>query len=304
MNEKLTIESVLSDQGAMFGFSENENVKNLELAQLSQSVRVEGKHGRVLLSRPVQSWNVIAYILELMEKNNVNYKVDNIFVQKRNSFPMLNDEEKALGYNRTQCPINRWLFDKVLSSIQIPGILGSNGLTNAKIGFGFSDEGIEIAFGMNVHVCQNFSILGGCILRTFKMMGKEALSWEAIEIQFRNWIENIDQLMKVETEIMLDMMGTTIQDDKIIDRVVGSLYQKAIDQAYISKQIAPFDTAGMSNFTQNILRNQAGPIRNVWDLYNYGTAVMKPGMVDIADLHASSSLFAEYLLNEFEVRKN
>jgi hypothetical protein len=120
--------------------------------------------------------------------------------------------------------------------------------------------------------------------------------------------------MKVEMELMNRMIETEIKDPAIIDRVIGGLYKRAIDQAYGSKALAPFDTAGMSNFTQNVLKASGGvrdhefnrpvDLRNVWDLYNYGTAVMKPGMVDIAEIQTSSHLFADYLFDEFEILKN
>ena len=151
-------------------------------------------------------------------------------------------------------------------------------------------------------------------MSTFKRGGQEGYSWQSIEIMAKDWIINLDQKMKVEMELMTRMIETEIKDPAVIDRVVGGLYKRAIDQAYGSKQLAPFDTAGMSNFTQNIIK-ASGPvrdhvfnadtdIRNVWDLYNYGTAVMKPGMVDIAEIQTSSALFADYLFDEFEILKN
>ena len=151
-------------------------------------------------------------------------------------------------------------------------------------------------------------------MRTFAQDGHEGLSWQSIEISLEKWINTLEQKMKVETDLMNRMIETKIVELAVINRVIGGLYAKAIDQAYGSKRTAPFDTAGMSNFVQNIIKS-SGPvkdhafnadvaIKDVWDLYNYGTQVMKPGMVDLADIQNSSHLYADYLFDEFEILKN
>lgn len=297
----------------IFGFEPDQNVKEVTINQLRQSIRVEGKHGRVIPTRPVQSWDVLLYIIGLMTEQQVNHQMEHIFVQKRNSFPMINDvDKKELGYSRENCPINKWMFDKIACSFIVPNV--GNDLVNARIGMSFNDEGIQIAFGMNVKVCSNFAIMGGQIMSTFKRGSNESLSWQSIEITLKDWIRTLDQKMKIEMDLMQKMISTPIEDPAIIDRVIGGLYKRAIDQAYGSKALAPFDTGGMSQFTQNVLKANRGigdhdfnadmAINNVWDLYNYGTNVMKPGMVDISEIQTSSFLFADHLFNEFEIVRN
>lgn len=293
----------------MFGFVQDQTVGDISLAQLERSIRVEGKHGRALQTRPVQSWNIIGYILSLLVQSGVNHTMEHIYVQKRNSFPMINDQDKKLGYSREMCPINKWLFDKIAVSFLIPNI--GNDLVGGRIGMSFNEDGIQIAFGMNVKVCSNFAIMGGEIMSTFKRGLIEPYSWQSMEIQLKDWVSNLDQKMKVEMDLMMRMIEREIKDPSVIDRVIGGLYKRAIDQAYGTKAIAPFDTYGMSNLVQNILKrnpsvrdhtfNADADIRNVWDLYNYGTQIMKPGMVDIADIQNSSFLYADYLFDEFEI---
>jgi len=296
----------------VFGFIPDESVKEVTIHQLEQSIRVEGKHGRVLQTRPVQSWNVLTYIIGLLSQANMNHIMEHIYVQRRNSFPMINDADKKIGYSREICPINKWLFDKIACSFIIPNI--GNDLASGRIGMTFSDEGIQVAFGLNVKVCSNFAIMGGQIMSTFRRGTNDGLSWQSIEIQMKDWTKNLDQKMKLEMDLMNIMVARKINDPAIIDRIVGGLYKRAIDQAYGSKTPAPFDTYGMSNFTQNILKanngiidhafDQSYGIRNVWDLYNYGTQVMKPGMVDIAEIQNTSYLFADHLFNEFDLVRN
>lgn len=296
----------------MFGFVPDENAKEISISQLEQSIRVDGKHGRLLQTRPIQSWSIMSYILGLLTDAGVNHTMEHVYIQKRSSFPMINDQDKKLGYNRENCPINKWLFDKVVASFLIPSI--GDDLVGGRIGMSFSDVGIQIAFGMDVHVCSNFAIMGGQLMSTFRRGSNESLSWQSMEIQMKDWVNNLDQKMKVEMDLMTKMIETEIHEPAVIDRVIGGLYKRAIDQAYGSKALAPFDTYGMSNFTQNILKANKGVkdhefdanigIKNVWDLYNYGTQIMKPGIVDISDIQNSSFLFADHLFNEFEIIRN
>jgi hypothetical protein len=309
MTKEEIVTSASEEEIEMFGFVQDQTVGDISLAQLEKSIRVEGKHGRALQTRPVQSWNIISYILSLLVQSGVNHTMEHIYVQKRNSFPMINDQDKKLGYSREICPINKWLFDKLAVSFLIPNI--GNDLVGGRIGMSFNEDGIQIAFGMNVKVCSNFAIMGGEIMSTFKRGLVEPYSWQSMEIQLKDWVTNLDQKMNVEMDLMMRMIEREIKDPSVIDRVIGGLYKRAIDQAYGTKAIAPFDTYGMSNLVQNILKrnpsvrdhtfNADADIRNVWDLYNYGTQIMKPGMVDIADIQNSSFLYADYLFDEFEI---
>ena len=292
-----------NQQQQFFGFDKDENVKNILLRDLAKTVRVEGKFGRMLQTRPVQSWTLISTVMSFLEKEEINHHVKNIYVQKKSSYPRINDSDKVLGYNRENCPLQKWEFDKIMTAIDIPNL--GNDLATGSIAISFDDRGMTLAFGMNVHVCSNFSILGGNVMRTFKQGGREAMSWESMRAILAEWIRERQQIIGVEMEIMKRMMDRKIQDETVISRVVGDLYQKAIDQAYFSKQFAPFDTHGMSQFVQEMFkqRKQQDTIGSVWDLYNWGTEILKPGKVDTSDIIESSKTYADYLCLEFGIER-
>jgi hypothetical protein len=287
----------------MFGFDKDDNVKTIPLHNLAKSVRVEGKSGRTLQTRPVQSWSLIATIIAMLSEHNINYHEDPIYISKKNSFPRINDEDKSLGYNREVCPINKWEFDKVIGSVTLPNL--GNDLANGKIAFSFYDKGITLALGTNVHVCSNFSILGGSLIRTFTEHGRPGYSWESIEAMLEKWFRNIDQKIHIETTIMQRMMQREISNEAVIDNVIGDLYKRAIKQAYFKGNDAPFDTHGMSYFVQEVIKQkkEEEKVGNVWDLYNWGTAIMKPGTIDLASIVESSKMFADYLCLEFGIER-
>jgi hypothetical protein len=39
-------------------------------------------------------------------------------------------------------------------------------------------------------------------------------------------------------------------------------------------------------------------INDVWDLYNWGTNIMKPGTIDLADINNCSDMFCTYVLED------
>ena len=280
---------------SMFGFQEDESVKPITLSELKQSIRVEGRYGKIIASRPIQSWELMELVMYLMEEYNLNYTQDIIYVQKKNSHIMINEEEKALGYTKESCPINRWLFDKLLTKWTIPYI--NEGLDRVGIAMGFNDDGIELAFGMGIDLCANFNIMGGNILRTYSYNGVPASTFDYIKLKLKEWFSNFEQMVRVETSIMNAMKEFLIGNPSIIKQVIGELYLKAINQAYGSKEVAPFDTHGVSTMVQNyISQRKPTVINNAWDLYNWGTNIMKPGMVDLADINNCSDMFCTFVL--------
>lgn len=282
---------------SMFGFTDDESVRPITLDELKQSIRVSGKFGKVLASRPIQSWELMALIMQLMEEYQLNYTQDIIYVQRKNSHIMINEEEKNMGFTKEACPIHRWLFDKLLTKWTIPFV--SDSLDKVGIAMGFNDDGIELAFGIDINICSNFNIMGGNIMRTYTYGGTPAATFDYIKLKLADWFANFQQMVHVETSIMNAMKEFTIGNPSIIKQVIGELYVKAINHAYGSKVIAPFDTHGISMMVQSYI-SQRNPtvISNAWDLYNWGTNIMKPGTVDLADINNCSEMFAKFVLED------
>jgi hypothetical protein len=268
---------------------------------LCRSIRQEGKFGKTLDTKPVQVWSLIRNIQGMIEQGEKNYQMEDLYIQKRSSAAYLNDEDRNAGFSKFNAPINRWKFDKVIGAINLPNI--SSPGVNAKIAVTLNDLGLMIAFGMNVHVCNNFSVLGGTVLRTFTYNGQPGLSWELVEHRLRGWINSLQQLFSVQSEIMNGMINTPVRDERTIQKIVGILYQKAIEQAYFRGDPTPFDTHGLSQFVQEMIkqRKEEEKLGNVWDLYNWGTSIMKPGIIDIGDIANVSNLYADFLLQEFKI---
>jgi len=287
-----------------------DKTQKIELDLYSQSGRIEGKYGKVLETKPIQIWHLITMLLSMAEENNLNAELSSIFVNQRDAHATLSDSDKDRGYTQKVAPINRWTFEKAISLIDIPNI--GDDLANARLGLTLNKNGLSIAFGMNVYACTNFNVLGGTILRAYSHRGEPAIPWELIQHRLTKWMSNLTQLWTVQTEWMKKMQEHHIPaDTPIIEEIFGDLYLRAIHNAYPKQtsppegmnysDITPFDTNELSKFAQESLRNRKKDVNNVWDLYNWGTSIMKPNMADIGEITNNSNDWANYLVENFEL---
>jgi len=249
-------------------------------------------------------------ILAMIEDSGFNYDEKPIYVQNNSSKAYLTDEDKAAGFNQKVAPINRWRFDKIISTIQLPAIVedseeGVGNARNAAIGLTLNKEGLTVAFGMNVWACKNFNVMGGTILRSYTAGGREATPWELMEHKLKTWIGDLDQIWTVQNEIMHIMKNREIpNNDGIVEELIGNLYLGAIKQAYFRGPEVPFNTHELSDFVQETLKQKKEQdiLSNIWDLYNWGTSIMRPGRVDIGEISNNSNMWSDYLIGEFDLQ--
>ena len=301
--ETLPVSEELTEM-PMFGFDKDEKAKALPIKLLARSIRVEDTLGRTYRTRPIQAWTLLAHIVGLLKDMQIAYVPKPIMVRKDSSGVALNDVDRNDNkFDKTNCPVNRWMFNELITKIDIPHIGGD--LTNGSIAVCYTKRGISTALGLNVNVCDNMSILGGQQMRTYKYDGNAGLDWETMKIHLRDWLSNLDQKLAVEVEIMERMMGREINNEIAVDQVVGKLYQNAVAWRYAKGPAAPFDISGMSSFVQNIQRSRSREeLNNVWDLYNWGTNVMKPEMETLEHLTEASRLYADFLCEEFAIERD
>lgn len=288
-----------------YEFSKENKVQTIPFTALASSIRRDpGLVG--IRSVPTQFWTMYSIITSMLSENNVNFTEGEFHVQQNSSKAYLTDIEKADGFDSKYAPIDRWRHDKVINLIQIPGISDGTGMDirNAAIGLTINKEGLSIAFGMNVHECSNFNVLGGTILRTYSYDNGRAgeTPWELLMHKLGKWIKGLNQIWNVQNEIMENMKALQLpQHEAVVEEIIGDLYIRAIKQAYFKGGVTPFDTHELSNFTKEMLQARRAEERlaNVWDIYSWGTSIMKPGIVDIGEIANNSNLWADYLMDRF-----
>jgi len=275
---------------------------------LSRSIRHEGKYGKMLDTKPIQVWAMLDLIAGILNNHGVNFTPDPIHVQRRASGTYLSDEDRNNGYTKALAPIEKWKFDKAINLIQLPNIYegdneGVGFARNATIGVTLNELGLSVAFGMNVHECVNFNVYGGTILRTYSYGGKQGMQWDLMKIKLNDWIGKLDQIWKIHNNIANSFQKAELPSEHVIEEVVGELYINALKAAYYQGPETPFNTHELSEFVQRVIkqRKDEEQIGNVWDLYNWGTNIMKPGSMDIGEIANNSNLWADHLAGYFNI---
>lgn len=288
------------------------SVQEISFDDLQRTIRREsGLAG--IRSIPAQYWKLYGLILSMLADSEVNYTEKPIWVQQNSSKAYLTDDEKAEGHTSKNAPINRWRFDKILSIIQIPGLCVNNVIDsdsldvnarNAAIGITLNKEGLSVAFGMNVWACSNFNVMGGTVMHSYGSRNRDAMPWDVMKHRLQDWIGQHNQIWTVQNEIMTAMQEMIIPDNStIIDELVGNLYEGAIKQAYFKGNAVPFNTNELSNFVQESInkRSKEEQLTNIWDVYNWGTEIMKPGRFDIGEIADNSNMWSDYLIDRFKL---
>lgn len=292
----------------VFSFEGKKGTDAVEISHdlLSKSInRQPGLAG--IRNVPKQYWTALMLIYGILDQQEINYTKGKIFVQNNSSKAYLTDTEKESGFDQKNAPINRWRFDKAISKISLPNIVSDptndQKARNAALGIVLNKEGLSVAFGMNVWVCRNFNVMGGTLINSYGN-GREGLPWDVMFERIKNWVGQLDQIWKVQNEIKADMEAYVLSNnDQAIDKVIGSLYVDAIKQAYFKGKDVPFNTYELSEFVQQAIHqgmNEA-EMTNVWDLYNWGTSIMKPGKYDLGEITENSNTWANYLIDYFNL---
>ncbi len=166
MNEEITAasseEQEANPKGPQTYKFGSEKTQTISKDLLSNSIRHEGKYGKILDTKPIQVWAMLDLITGILNSNDINFTEDPIHVQRKASGTYLNDMDRNKGYTKSVAPIEKWKFDKVINLIQLPNIFEGNDkdigfARNATIGVTLNDKGLSVAFGMNVHECTNFN---------------------------------------------------------------------------------------------------------------------------------------------------
>lgn len=272
----------------VFVFPKAAKVATIELETLKQSsmIRSAGSNNPGI-SRPLQSWELIERVQEMIELNKRPYDQKDIWVELRASNRILTQQEMANGLNETNTPIDKWMFDHVLTKIDIVPNKPVDGLSPS-VAISFNQRGIQITWGMHVFVCQNLCIYGENQISTY---GPQKMPFTKQLNVLNDWINNIDHKFKEDQEVMKKMQDISV-DQTWIKETVGDLYIKAINRAYKKGLPAPVNTSTLSTLVQKM---NTEDISSIWDFYNAGTAIIKPENVVLDDVLDTTIAWGMYL---------
>ena len=282
-------------------FEENK-VELLNLNELRETMdeldigskRTNGIAHHVLLSR----------VLQLVNENGLKCELEPIYatdnrgrVQGVNKYPMM---EKSYGENAIQAYILR----RILSRVVIHDM--DDAISNTAIAISYHQDGIEIAMGPNIKVCQNMSIFGqGNHIRSYgadKMPDVEKM----MEV-LSDWLTHYKE-RRLHDQKVLEVMNQTILSTRQVSEMIGNLTLRRVGRDELNiKKDAPLNQGNISKFTFSYLEklkelrdsdNEEKDL-SLYDIYNIGTGLMKPDNHDFPTLLYNNASFGGYIMKSF-----
>lgn len=165
----------------------------------------------------------------------------------------------------------------------------------------FTQDGIAVAGGANVHVCDNLCIFGASeMIRTGR--GDEAVAAIALPEVVEQWLEGLEEKIRMNSYFIKEMQKVMIYEAEL-QTMVGDLLARRICHDRLSEKGRFILNQDQINYTvesfyKNFKESPEDPLEKyctAWEIYNYGTELMTPGKLDMTRILKDNQRWAEYV---------
>lgn len=268
----------------------------ISLQTLEQTQTLLEYDGRLPASQPIKHYDFIKTIQDIVSKeHDIVQKPIWVTNAAAKRIPILDPENIGIPQS--------WLFQRLVTRINIQGDHFSDEDTNMNIAIGFTDKGIQVAFGQNVRICSNQCIFGGRYMSTY---GNNKIPYDKMLEVIREYTHSLPAIRKEDTSILNDFKGTFVYGTQIKE-LIGDMHLRAVKAAYFNdqKHISPMNIGQVSAFSKTIGLRSADLYNsdsqnvclNLYDLYNDGTQLFKPDTSEITSLWEDVNNWGEYINN-------
>lgn len=265
------------------------SVEEIELDDLRRTIKTQDQKG---LSKilPIEHYEVFDRVLDTLTSNKLNAAPDLIYASGGRNAKIIKKVEELMGQDRIT--ESYWL-QKIIGTVSIMDY--ADGESIAKVAISYTPEGVFLAYGQEVRVCRNMSILGRSNLIDLSRIGLD----KALQI-VQAWAITHAEKRALETGKLQSMKSIELIGGDV-ERAIGKLHKAAVNQAYLDRKIrAPFTIHQLTGFTKGIMQQDTDSINTLWDLYNVGTAIMRPHESEFSTVLTQNVNWAEFLLKEYD----
>lgn len=271
-------------------FEKGENSKVISLEDLSRTLTAEdfGKSKKV-----VNHFDIIPQIEEMLKEAGLKLSDKEIIISKAGLkiLPKLDPNKESL--------IDAALVKNLVASFNIADY--NNDEMNMRIGLSYNERGIAVAFGTNIKVCSNMTIMGAKNM-IYSYGPKKVPFDKMIELIEKN-IQEMDQSWKYYNEVFEKLKGkiATSQD---LYTIIGKLQKLAVANNYINGvNSSPLNISETSSFTKELLLAGAfeNEINTLWDIFNVGTEILTHSDMNIPNKWQSLADFGDFILTETDM---
>lgn len=278
---------------------QNNNVEIMTLDTLRRTHKENDIYGNPL--KGIYHYEVIQRMMNLCEKHNLNYEVEEIFAaqNKNKNQPgvvVLPQVEQKFG----SLAIEAHILRRIYATIRIKN-WETDELTTTLV-VAYHQDGIQAAIGPCVKICHNQCILSP--QRSASNYGRDKLSNEQLFDRVDEWLGNFEEQMTQDRERIKKLKSKIVSPQELY-AFIGLLTTLRVSHDSSDKRLSsqvdtyPLNQGQISVFTEDLLKLnlEKGQI-TLWDIYNIATELYKPGKTDIPAMIPQNGALADLLLSE------
>lgn len=271
-----------------------DKVETLTLNELQETIE-SSSVGNLTKTLPVEHHQLFNDIGEILDKRNIPIQYDTIYAAGGKYAKRIKRVEQELGEKALGAT---WL-QKVTGQIFLPNTY-ANDQMKPSIAISYHERGIQVAFGQNITVCSNMTILS--TTNKLQTYGPNSIEYKRMLELMDKWLIEIEEKVVFDHNKIESMQQKEIKEPEvIIPYLIGILQMKAVRKNYIDTSIeAPLNISQVNRFSRDYMTGseKEKPIENVWDLYNVGTNIIKPQNSDITNMIDQNIAFGEFVYAE------
>lgn len=281
------------------GKTEVLSLDELSMARAETNHKGEPKYGIF----PKEILNGIA---EMADKASLNPVINQIDVTKVEFVDSpLSDKGKPIYESKDiRLAVIKEMMGTIDFKVFESEVMGQSNIMSC--GIIFTEKGIQVGFGPKVKVCSNLCILGaGHMLKSGSRGVREMFSKgipAMLNMSEEMFTKSVDAMQKMALkEVNLDAFAQMLGELHLLRFITGP--QKiTFDHPILTHQ--EYDTTPMLNGDLNIFTEKSlntfsnNPVANMYEIYNNGTEIIKPGRVNLINLMDTNAAFTQYMVSK------
>lgn len=246
---------------------------------------------------------LIFALMEMLDKRNMKAEIEPIHVRIGGASQMPNItliQNEAAKYS-VETPVEAHLVRNLTGKIQIHDLSDQYSCTG--LAFNYNQLGVQLAYGMNVFACSNMSIFGENLIHSY---GKNGHSIKEMFSIVGDWMDLHDKKRAINVAYM-DQMRRIAADKTDVLKLMGELLVQANKSNMKQFSVeAPLNDTQVSGFAQEYIRREAKidkfPVENMWDIYNIGTALLRPDKVhNFEPIFRQNKALGDFMINRYDL---
>lgn len=244
-------------------FNDKEMVKTISLKDLGKTVGYESgkKHAK-------GHYDMYNDVMQDLNNRGFDAKLGGLFVPKKGVVYPDAREVRDKKYLTSKHDIHGVIVNTMLGKIDIAGKEFDDGNSNQSIAIGFNGNGMQIAFGQNVQICQNMCIMNG---QTMSNYGSMAMPFMRIMDLLAVWIQNMRKTRERDMEIFSALKSKEIENPLTeVREIAGHLNELRLRNIKKTTIVAPLSQSGINIFQEQMI-NFEGELATGYDIYQAST---------------------------------